>query len=274
VPVGVDAGLVLDPDRLAAAITPRTRAIVTVSPNNPSGVVQPPEVLARINALCERSGLFHISDEAYAEFVHGDRPHHSPGRAAGSGGHTVSLYSLSKAYGMAGWRIGYAAVPAHLSEALVKVQDTVLICPPRWPQLAARAALEAGPAWCRARVGNLGERLPQLIEAVAAGRDRGLAMDLMARPDGAFYALLEVASPLPGQELVAHLIREWGVAALPGESFGLRPPPGRAVLRLSYGMLEREALDVALDRLLSGLEALSRRSAGGVRGGGGAAAGP
>jgi aspartate/methionine/tyrosine aminotransferase len=262
VPVGVDAGLVLDPGRLAAAITPRTRAIVTISPNNPSGVIQPPEVLERINALCERSGIFHISDEAYAEFVHGAIPHYSPGQAPGSGGHTMSLYSLSKAYGMAGWRIGYAAVPAHLTEALLKVQDTVLICPPRWPQLAARAALEAGPAWCRGRVSDLRPRRDQLIAAVASARGRGLDIALMARPDGAFYGLVDVASPLPGEELVAHLIREKGVAALPGESFGLRPAPGRAVLRLSYGMLDGADLAAALDRLMGGLADLSRRGEG------------
>lgn len=74
VPVPVAAGLVPDPDRLAAAITSRTRAIVTISPNNPSGLVTPPAVLAEINGLCARHGLLHVSDEAYADFVHGPVP--------------------------------------------------------------------------------------------------------------------------------------------------------------------------------------------------------
>ena len=72
VPVPVQAGLIPDPERLAAAITPRTRAIVTVSPNNPSGVVIPAQVLAAINQLCALHGLFHISDEAYEQFVYGE----------------------------------------------------------------------------------------------------------------------------------------------------------------------------------------------------------
>ena len=103
-PVLVEAGVIPDPDRLAAAITPRTRAIVTVSPNNPSGVVIPAAVLAAINRLCALHGLLHISDEAYELFVHGSEPHWSAGSLPGSAAHTVSLHSFSKAYGMAAWR--------------------------------------------------------------------------------------------------------------------------------------------------------------------------
>ena len=259
VPVEVDAGFFCDPDRLAAAITPRTRAIVTVSPGNPSGVVLPCEHLAAINRLCARHGLFHISDEAYAAFVYGSRPHHSPGAAAGSSAHTVSLYSLSKAYGMAGWRVGYAALPAPLMEAVAKVQDTQLICPPRLIQRAAIAALEAGEAWCQPRIRALDLRRLALLESVVAARDRGLDLRLLVEPDGAFYGLLECASGVAGFALIERLVREHGVAALPGASFGLRPEPGRAILRLSYGMLEPERLQEALGRLFAGLEGLACR---------------
>ena len=140
-PVPVAAGLIPDPDRLAAAIGPRCRGIVTTSPNNPSGVVIPAPVLDAINRLCAERGLVHIHDEAYAEFVHGPEPHRSPGRLSGSAGHTITLSSLSKTYGMAGWRLGYMAVPEALLPALVKVQDTVLICPPLLNQQAGLAAL-------------------------------------------------------------------------------------------------------------------------------------
>ena len=196
VAVGVNAGLIPDPELLGAAITPRSRAIVTVSPNNPSGLVLPAAVLDAINRLCARHGLFHISDEAYAEFVHGDVPHWSPGRAPGSGGHTVSLYSLSKAYGMAGWRIGYAAVPTQLVESLIKVQDTNLICPPRLPQRAALAALEAGPAWCRPRIEELAQRRTQLLDAVEGARTGGLNGDCWRFPTGPSTACW--SSPQPG----------------------------------------------------------------------------
>ena len=257
VPVAVEAGWIPDPARLEAAITARTRAIVTVSPGNPSGVVVPEPVLSAINRLCARRGLFHISDEAYAAFVHSGAPHRSPGRAAGSGAHTVTLHSLSKAYGMAGWRLGHAAVPRQLLAGLAQVQDTVLICPPRPLQPAAAAALAAGPAWCAPRITALAERRTLLIAAVAAARARGLPVELAVVPGGAFYALLRCSSPFGDRQLVGRLVLDHGVAVLPGAAFGLVPPAGEVMLRLSYGMLEPPQLLRALERLFTGLAALA-----------------
>lgn len=260
VPVLVDAGLVPDPERLAAAITPRTRAIVTVSPNNPSGVVMPRPVLAAINQLCARHGLLHISDEAYGQFVYGPEPHWSPGAAPGAAAHTVTLQSLSKAYGMAGWRVGFMAAPAAFADALTKLQDTVLICPPRLIQRAARAALAAGPAWCQPRIAALAERRAQLLAALARAQGEGLPVRLLAEPDGAFYGLLAVhpgaaaSVGLSGDALMRRLVREHRVAAVAGESFGF--PPEQPVLRLSYGLLAAGELEEALRRLVEGIRAL------------------
>ena len=257
VPVLPDAGLLPDPQRLAAAITSRSRAIVTVSPNNPSGVVIPPETLAAINALCSRHGLLHISDEAYAVFVHGQVPHWSPGAAPGAAAHTVTLQSFSKAYGMAGWRLGYAALPQRLLAALAKVQDTDLICPPRLTQRAALAALAAGTAWLGPRLETIRHRRDQLVLALRSAAERGLPASLLRDPDGAFYALLQVRTPLTGLELVERLIREHGVAVLPGESFGLPATGEGAVLRLSYGLLAPERLQDALERLCAGIRVVA-----------------
>jgi aspartate/methionine/tyrosine aminotransferase len=158
---------------------------------------------------------------------------------------------------MAGWRVGYAAVPRQLTAALAKVQDTVLICPPQASQRAALAALEAGPAWCRPRIAALGERRRQLLAAVTAAHAGGLAVELLGPPDGAFYGLLRFPSRLDGLRLVERLVLEHGVAALPGESFGLTPAGGKDVLRLSYGMLDAAQLEEALGRLFGGLAALA-----------------
>lgn len=257
VPVAVDAGWIPDPALLEAAITPRTRAIVTISPANPSGVVIPAAVLAAINRLCARYGLFHINDEAYAAFVHGAEPHASPGQATGSGRHTVTLHSLSKTYGMAGWRLGYAAVPQQLLAGLAQVQDTVLICPPRPLQGAAAAALAAGPAWYGPRIAALAERRRLLIAAVTTAAARGVPVRLAVRPDGAFYALLACASRLGEEDLVERLVLDHGVALLPGGAFGLAGATGEVLLRLSYGMLEPPELAQALERLFAGLAALA-----------------
>ncbi len=257
-PVPVDAGLVPDPQRLAAAITPRTTAIVTVSPNNPSGVVIPRPVLEAINRLCASHGLLHISDEAYGQFVYGREPHWSPASLPGAAAHTVTLQSLSKAYGMAGWRVGFMAAPAAFTAALAKVQDTVLIAPPRLIQRAARAALAAGPAWCRPRIAALGERRDQLLVAVAGAQAEGLPVRLLAEPDGAFYGLLALdpraAGALTGDVLMRRLVLEHRVAAVGGESFGY--PAAEPVLRLSYGLLGPAELREAMGRLFEGIKIL------------------
>jgi aspartate/methionine/tyrosine aminotransferase len=250
VPVAVEAGVIPDPERLAAAITPRTRAIVTISPNNPSGAVLPRPVLEAINRLCAERGLLHISDEAYALFAHGETAAWSPGQASGSGAHTVTLGSLSKSHGMAGWRIGWAVVPEHLLGAIAKVQDTVQICPPRLNQRAAMGALDAGAPWCQSRIQALGLQRQQVLAALD---QPGAPWRLLAPPDGAFYALLQLDSPLSADTAMERLIREHRVALVSGSSFGL----GGCTLRLSYGMLQPAELGEALERLCGGLLALS-----------------
>ncbi|MFN6338749.1 MAG: aminotransferase class I/II-fold pyridoxal phosphate-dependent enzyme [Cyanobacteriota bacterium] len=263
--VTVDAEPIPDPAALRAAITPRTRAIVTVSPNNPSGVVIPPAVLTAINHLCAEWGLLHISDEAYELFIHGGVPHFSPGSLPGASAHTASLFTLSKAYGMAGWRMGYAAVPAALRPALAKVLDTVQICPTIVSQRVAAAALSTDSSWAQARVATLRPQRAQLLEAVDRWRQDGLSVGLWAEPDGAFYALLMVEGALDslGRRLESDALMEWlvlerGVATVSGGAFGW-DASGPCVLRLSYGMLGSEELAEALDRLGRGLRELSWR---------------
>lgn len=152
--------------------------------------------------------------------------------------------------------LGYAAVPRQLLASLAQVQDTVMICPPRITQRAALAALAAGPDWIATRVASLGERRRLVLDAVASARSQGLPITLPVVPDGAFYALLSCATPLGGEALVERLVLDHGVAALPGEAFGIGGGEGPSLLRLSYGMLEPPLLAEALDRLLVGLRQL------------------
>ena len=147
--VPTDAHYQLRLDAISRAITERTRAVVTVSPNNPAGVVYPEADLRAVNRLCRQAGIYHISDEAYEYFTYDGARHFSPGSLADSQAHTISLYSLSKAYGFASWRIGWMVVPEHLYTAVKKAQDTIVICPPVVSQHAAVAAMRVGPAYCR-----------------------------------------------------------------------------------------------------------------------------
>jgi len=252
VPIGVrtDREYQLDLDALAAAITPRTRAIVTVSPNNPTGAVYPEAALRAVNALCRERGLFHIHDEAYEYFTYAPARHFSPGSLPGAAGHTMSLYSLSKAYGMASWRIGYMVVPGVLAEAIHKIQDTLLICPPAASQRAALAALGVGAGYPRRYLPQLDAMRHTIYEAL---HDPAVPCDVPAVA-GAFYYLIRVHSALDSMTLVERLIREHKVAAIPGSAFADSAP---CSIRISYGALEPQVVEEGVGRLVRGLRALA-----------------
>jgi aspartate/methionine/tyrosine aminotransferase len=155
--VPTDENYQLRPAAIRRAITEKTRAVVTVSPNNPSGAVYPEGALREVNRLCRDHGLYHISDEAYEYFTYDRAQHFSPGSISGSEQHTISLYSLSKAYGFASWRIGYMVIPERLFTAVNKTQDTILICPPVVSQFAALGALQAGAGYCGDHLRSIAE---------------------------------------------------------------------------------------------------------------------
>jgi len=220
--------------------------------------------LRAINQLCAARGLLHISDEAYELFVHGSVPHVSPGSGSGAAAHTASLYSFSKAHGLAGWRMGFAAVPDSLRPGLAKVLDTVQICPTLISQRAAAAALATDPSWALERLATLAPRRAQLLAAVTRWRNKGLPVRLWAEPDGAFYGLLvlEGLKTTSGRLLDSDALMEWlvleeGVATVSGGAFGLHLP-GACLLRLSYGMLKGSVLAEAFERLGRGLGRLWR----------------
>ena len=225
-------------------IGPRTRAVVTNSPNNPSGAVYPQQTLAEINRICGQRGLYHIHDEAYEYFTYGTS-HFSPGSLQGVRRHTISLFSPSKSYGFASWRIGYMTIPAHLSEAVSKIQDTLLICPPAVAEAAAVGALEAGRDYCLAQ-----RTQTEVVRANALDALREVE-DLVDTPhaDGAFYLLLKIRADFDPMELTRLLVARHRVAVLPGTAFGLEG----CYLRVSYGALSPADAAEGIGRLVSGL---------------------
>jgi aspartate/methionine/tyrosine aminotransferase len=236
-------------DAIQGALTPRTRAIVTISPNNPSGAVFSGTSLREVNALCRDRGMYHIADEAYEYFTYGDARHVSPGSFPGASGHTVSLYSLSKSYGFAGWRIGYMVFPDHLASAMLKSQDTILICPPVISQVAALAAIEVGRAYCEPFVRELAETRAVVLETL-----RGLGPLARVPPaDGAFYCLLNMNTDMDPLVLTERLIREHRVAVMPGPPFGLT---SGCYFRVAFGALQRETVAEGIGRLVTGLRAI------------------
>ena len=237
----------LDLEAIEQAITSRTRAVVTVSPNNPTGAVYPEMDLKRVNALCKERGIYHVSDEAYEYFCF-DGKHYSPACASGSADHTISLFTLSKAYALAGWRAGYMVVPGSLVPSIKKIQDTSLVSPPPITERLAQAALEAGQAWCRTQI----EPLKALRDSVMQELRCLAPRCSIPAPQGAFYMLMKIDTDVPAMKLVERLIREHSVAVLPGDTFGCNT----TAIRIAYAALPPHEIMEAVGRLKRGIQAI------------------
>ncbi len=245
--VATDENYQLQPDAIRRAITSKTRAVVTISPNNPTGAVYLETALREVNEICRQHGVFHIHDEAYEYFVYDGAEHFSPGSIPGAAAHTISLYSLSKAYGFASWRIGAMVIPERLLTPVRKIQDTILICAPVISQYAAIGALQAGAAYCRHKLKAIAE-----VRAILQS-ELGTLRDLCEVPgaDGAFYFLLRVRTDIDPMQLTERLIRQHRIAIIPGTAFGLHQG---CHLRVAYAALSKESAAEGIDRLARGLK--------------------
>ncbi|NEQ89146.1 MAG: pyridoxal phosphate-dependent aminotransferase, partial [Moorea sp. SIO2I5] len=250
--VATDENYQLRPSAIAQAITDRTRAVVTISPNNPTGAVYSEEALRQVNQLCGDHGIYHISDEAYEYFTYNGVKHFSPGAFPESSQQTISLYSLSKAYGFASWRIGYMIIPEHLFEAIQKVQDTILICPPVISQYAALGALNTRKDYCQPHINAIASVRQVVLNSLK--RLEGLCT--IGHADGAFYVFLKVDTQLDAFELVERLIREHRVAVIPGTAFGIEDG---CYLRLAYGALQKETVAEGIERFVAGLKEILQK---------------
>jgi aspartate/methionine/tyrosine aminotransferase len=212
--------------------------------------VYPEADLRAVNELCREKGIYHVSDEAYEYFTWDGVAHCSPAGFPESQSHTISLYSLSKAYGFASWRIGYMLIPEQLFESIQKIQDTQLICPAVVSQVAAVAALEAGRDYCRQHVPAIQAARIRFLEALNNIRDRCS----IPEAKGAFYFLLRLHRQQDDVQLIHRLIKEFGVAAIPGSAFGARDG---CYLRVAYGAITGPAAGEGIDRLVKGLQQLA-----------------
>ncbi len=247
VPVPTRENWQLDVDAIARAVTPRTRAIVTLSPNNPSGAVYPEADLRAVSALCAQRGLYHFSDEAYEYFTYGQARHFSPASIAGAQGHTLSFYSFSKNYGMASWRVGYVVYPLELSEAMNKVQDTNLICAPVVSQLLALKALEKGRSFVAPRI----EALAQVRTAVHESLASLGALASFPRTEGAFYVLMKLPGVEDALAFNRAMVERHRVATVPGFAFGLTDTRAANYQRLSYGALDAATVAEGVQRFVA-----------------------
>ncbi|MGA8260276.1 MAG: aminotransferase [Arenicellales bacterium] len=246
-PCRASAGQVPDADEAASLIGPRTRAIVLVTPNNPTGAVYPPEVIARFHDLARMKRIALVIDETYKDFLPAGHTPHELFRDPGWPEHLVQLYSFSKAYSLTGHRVGsIIGAPAFL-ESVEKIADCVAICAPRPGQVAALFGLENLDAWREDKRRMMAARLAALREAFA---DAALRYELVS--SGAYFAYLR--HPFTGEkaaDVARRLAREHGVLCLPGPMFG---PDQEDNLRVAFANLGAERMPELAGRLLASQE--------------------
>ena len=237
-----------DPDRLRAAVTPRTRAIIFNSPNNPTGKVFDRDELETIADLCRTHDLLAITDEIYEHIVYDGRVHVPIATLPGMAERTVTISGISKSYSVTGWRIGYAVAPAEITLGIRRAHDFVTVGAPHPLQEAAVAALRLPDAY-----------YVWLRQMYQAKRDLLLGYLVQAgfeawTPRGAYYILTDVRRLLdrygvPDDSAFAmFLVKEVGVATVPGSSFYAHPELGRTKIRFCFPKTD-EVLKEAGERL-------------------------
>ena len=233
-------GWAISARQVAGAITPRTKAILLGYPNNPTGAAVDRHELAAIVRLAVEHDLLIYSDEIYARLVYDGWTHTCTAALPGARERTILLNGFSKSYAMTGWRLGYAAAPAEIVEAMMKVHQYGLLCAPTMAQYAAIEALDNGEPDVAAMLAEYARRR----ETFVAGLNRiGLECH---RPQGAFYAFPSIASTgFTSDQFAEQLLFAEKVAVVPGSAFGAS---GEGHVRMCYATAF-EKLEVALRRI-------------------------
>jgi aspartate/methionine/tyrosine aminotransferase len=232
-------------ERIGKRISKRARAIVLVSPSNPTGAVYSKDTINEIGALCAKNGIYLITDETYEHFIYDDAKFVSALSLDKEIGHTISLFSFSKSYGMSGYRIGYAIFPAGIYREMLKVQDTLTICAPSPLQVAAEAAMRLGAAYPKQFIPRI-----ERVRKIFIQRLTGLDFVEMPVTKGSYYFLLRLRTKKSDWNIAKRLIEEYGVITIPGGVFGTRYP----ALRVAYVNVDESMAEKGISRLEKGLQ--------------------
>ena len=235
-------GFLPDIDALAAAITPDVRAVALVSPNNPTGAVYPPELLAAIYDLCAARGIWLILDETYRDFLPAGagRPHELFSRK-GWEDTLIGLYSFSKSFCIPGHRLGAITAGAAVVEQVAKIMDNLQICPPRSAQAAVATALPLLTDWREENRREIARRVEALRTTMAG------APAWRVGAVGAYFAF--IGHPFDGvssARVAEKLAKEAGILCLPGSYFGARQ---EGYLRFAFAKADVETISLLKDRL-------------------------
>lgn len=258
VPCGVEDAFKITPERLEAAITPKTRWFLFNSPSNPTGAIYTADELTALGQVLARHPRVAImSDEIYEHIVCGDVPFTSFGNACPDlRDRTLIINGVSKAYAMTGWRLGYAAGPKALTKVLNKLQSQSTTCPSSITQAAAAAALNGPQDFVAKAVAEYKARGELVTKGFAA-----IAGLEVRAPEGAFYLFPKCAAYIGkiapdgtaianDAALASYLLTEGKVATVPGAAFGVEP-----YIRLSFAT-SRDNLTLAIERIADALARL------------------
>ncbi len=234
----------IDEESLKAAFTPRTKAIILNTPNNPTGKVFQRRELQLLADLCADHDVVAVTDEIYEHIVFGGRRHESLAAVGDMSERTITINGLSKTYSATGWRVGWAIGPKALATAMRRTHDFLTVGAPHPFQIAAVAALHLPQSY-----------YDELARSYQAKRDRFvkglLSVGLDCRePAGAYYVMADF-SALPFEDdwaFAMYLVERLGVATVPGSSFYGEPKNGAKYIRFMFSKRD-ETLGDALSRL-------------------------
>lgn len=229
------------PAVIESLISARTRAILLVTPSNPTGAIIPPDTLAELYALARRHGIALILDETYNGFIPGGSRPHSLFTLPEWGDQLVHIASFGKTYALTGYRAGLlAAAPEFIHQAL-KAHDTMAVCQPRITQHAIRFGMEHLDGWVAANREMMARRHDLFrTEFMKPGNPFYLAAS------GAFFAWVRHPfAGLSGRQAARRLVDEAAILCLPGEVFG---PGLEGYLRLAFGNIREESIPEAIRR--------------------------
>jgi aminotransferase len=239
VPTYFEDGFQVRADKLEAAITPRTKAILIGYPNNPTGAVATRQPLLDVARIAEKHDLLVVSDELYDQLVYGVEQVCFP-TLAGMYERTLLLGGFSKNYAMTGWRIGFAAGPVDLIRGLTRIHQYTIMSAPTTAQVAAIEALRSGDTYVEDMRREYDRRRKLIVKGL---NELGLPT---FEPHGAFYAFPKIAASGMDEETFAQkLLEEERVAVVPGSAFG---PGGEGFVRCSYATAY-EKIEEALRRI-------------------------
>src|ERR1700716_2924540 len=233
----------LDEKELRAAFHRNTKAIVVNTPNNPTGKVFTQEELKLIRDLCVEFDVLAITDEIYEHILYDGTEHISMASLEGMRERTVTINGMSKTYSVTGWRVGWAVAPEKITNGIRKVHDFLTVGAPAPLQEAGVAALSLPAEYYAKLAQGYGVRRDHLMPALTAAGFRCF------RPRGAYYVMTDISSfGFDDVTFTKYLVKDVGVAAVPGSSFYRDPRDGARQVRFAF-CKRPETLDEAARRL-------------------------